>query len=133
MTLCGIPSAMDFSKFTTNSAILEESRKQNELGLKYARYSYALSDMSPGKNECMKLVYEHGIETSGGFPNGGKIENIVEGFTGMLCLYQLIVIENSDDEPLIFVATYQGTRYREENAKKMLELFQNALDELLLS
>lgn len=131
ITICGIPSSMDFDKFTQTDTILAEARRQNELGLRYAEHSYALRDMSPTKNECLKIVYEHGIDVPDNIPAWCKIEADTDHYTGMLGLFQIIIFEGAPDAPLTLIATYQGSRYSDESAKKLLDGFEQALNELL--
>ena len=131
ITICGIPAIMDFGKYTETDAILEEARRQNAWGLRYAEHSYALRDMSPAKNECLKIVYEHGIDVPENIPEWFQIEADTDHFTGMLGLFQIIIFESTPEAPLTLIATYQGSRYREESAKSMLCEFERALNELL--
>ena len=100
-------------------------------GMRYAEHSYALRDMSPAKNECLKIVYEHGIDVPENIPEWFQIEADTDHFTGMLGLFQIIIFENTPDAPLTLIATYQGSRYREESAESMLCEFERALNELL--
>lgn len=131
ITICGIPATMDFDKYPEADAILTEARRQNEWGLRYAEHSYALRDMSPAKNECLKIVYEHGINIPDNVPEWFQIEADTDHFTGMLGLFQIIIFEGAPEAPLTLIATYQGSRYRDESAKKMLAEFEKALNELL--
>lgn len=131
ITICGIPATMDFGKYTETDAILDEARRQNAWGLRYAEHSYALRDMSPAKNECLKIVYEHGIDVPENIPEWFQIEADTDHFTGMLGLFQIIIFESTPDAPLTLIATYQGSRYREESAESMLCEFERALNELL--
>ena len=131
ITLCGIPATMDFEKYTDTDAVLAEARRQNEWGLQYAEHSYALRDMSPAKNECLRIVYEHGIDIPDNVPDWFQIEEDTSLFTGMIGLFQIIIFEGEPDAPLTLIATYQGNRYREESARKMLVGFEEALNELL--
>ena len=57
LMIAGIPAGMDFSALTTRRQILDEARPQYELGHRYSEYSYALHNMSPTVNECMKICY----------------------------------------------------------------------------
>ena len=131
ITICGIPATMDFGKYAETDAILDEARRQNAWGLRYAEHSYALRDMSPAKNECLKIVYEHGIDVPENIPEWFQIEADTDHFTGMLGLFQIIIFESTPDAPLTLIATYQGSRYREESARSMLCEFERALNELL--
>ena len=131
ITICGIPATMDFGKYVETDAILDEARRQNGWGLRYAEHSYALRDMSPTKNECLKIVYEHGIDIPENIPEWFQIEADTDHFTGMLGLFQIIVFESTPNAPLTLIATYQGSRYREESAERMLREFEQALNELL--
>lgn len=131
ITICGIPATMDFGKYAETDAILDEARRQNAWGLRYAEHSYALRDMSPAKNECLKIVYEHGIDVPENIPEWFQIEADTDHFTGMLGLFQIIIFESTPDAPLTLIATYQGSRYREESAESMLCEFERALNELL--
>ena len=131
ITICGIPATMDFGKYAETDEILDEARRQNAWGLRYAEHSYALRDMSPAKNECLKIVYEHGIDVSENVPEWFQIEADTDHFTGMLGLFQIIIFESTPDAPLTLIATYQGSRYREESAGSMLRGFERALNELL--
>lgn len=131
ITICGIPATMDFDKCAEMDAILDEARRQNAWGLRYAEHSYALRDMSPARNECLKIVYEHGINIPDNIPEWFQIEADTDHFTGMLGLFQIIIFEGAPDAPLTLIATYQGSRYREESARKMLVEFEKALNELL--
>lgn len=131
ITICGIPATMDFDQYAETDAILEEARRQNVWGLRYAEHSYALRDMSPAKNECMKIVYEHGIDIPENIPEWFQIEADTDHFTGMLGLFQIIIFEGTPDAPLTLIVTYQGSRYREESAKSILGEFERALNELL--
>ncbi len=131
ITICGIPATMDFEKFTGKEEILAEARRQNELGIRYAEHSYALRDMSPTKNECLKIVYEHGIDIPENVPDWVEIWQDTDHFNGMLGLFQFIIFDGAPNEPLTLIATYQGSRYSEESAKKLIGEFAGALDELL--
>jgi len=131
ITICGIPATMDFNQYDNIGAVLEEARRQNAWGLRYAEHSYALRDMSPAKNECLKIVYEHGINVPDSIPEWFHIEADTDHFTGMLGLFQIIIFEGAPDAPLTLIATYQGSRYREESASKLLTAFDMALNELL--
>ena len=131
ITICGIPATMDFNQCADMDAVLEEARRQNAWGLQYAEHSYALRDMSPAKNECLKIVYEHGINVPDNIPEWFHIEADTDHFTGMLGLFQIIIFEGAPDAPLTLIATYQGSRYREETASKLLTAFDKALNELL--
>lgn len=131
ITICGIPSVMDFGKYADSDAILAEARRQNAWGLRYAEHSFALRDMSPAKNECMKIVYEHGITVPESIPGWFEIKADTDHFTGMLGLFQIIIFESTLDAPLTLIATYQGSRYREESARSLLRGFEQALNELL--
>lgn len=132
ITICGIPATMDFDKFVEMDDILSEARRQNEWGLRYAEHSYALRDMSPAQNECLKIVYEHGIEVPDTVPEWFEIKADTDHFTGMLGLFQIIIFEGAPNEPLTLIATYQGSRYRDESAGRLLAEFEKALDELLI-
>lgn len=131
ITICGIPATMDFNKCTDMDAVVEEARRQNAWGLRYAEHSYALRDMSPAKNECLKIVYEHGINVPDNIPEWFHIQADADHFTGMLGLFQIIIFEGAPDAPLTLIATYQGSRYREESASNLLAEFDKALNELL--
>ncbi len=131
ITICGIPATMDFDRFADTDEILAEARRQNEWGLRYAEHSYALRDMSPTQNECLKIVYEHGIDVPDSIPAWWKIEADTDHFTGMLGLFQIIIFEGTPDEPLTLIATYQGSRYRDASARRILDAFEGALNELL--
>ena len=131
ITICGIPATMDFDKYAETDAILDEARRQNAWGLRYAEHSYALRNMSPAKNEYLKIVYEHGISVPENIPEWFRIEEYTDHFTGMLGLFQIIIFESTPDAPLTLIATYQGSRYREESAENMLSAFEQALNELL--
>ena len=131
ITICGIPATMDFDQCVEMEDILKEARRQNAWGLRYAEHSYALRDMSPTRNECLKIVYEHGIDIPENVPDWFRIEADNDHFTGMLGLFQIIIFEAAPDAPLTLIATYQGSRYRAESAKRMLSEFERALNELL--
>ena len=131
LTLCGIPAVMDFDRCKDRESILAEARKQNELGLQYAEYSFALENMSPGQIESMKIVYEHGLDLPDNMPAGTTLEWDGGYYSGMLCLFQFLINENTADEPLTLVAVCQGSRYSEESAQRMTALFSDALEELL--
>ena len=131
LTLCGIPAVMDFDRCKDRESILAEARKQNELGLQYAEYSFALENMSPGQIESMKIVYEHGLDLPDNMPAGTTLEWDGGYYSGMLCLFQFLINEGAADEPLTLVAVCQGSRYSEESAQRMTALFSDALEELL--
>ena len=131
LTLCGIPAVMDFDRCKDRESILAEARKQNELGLQYAEYSFALENMSPGQIESMKIVYEHGLDLPDNMPAGTTLEWDGGYYSGMLCLFQFLINEGTADEPLTLVAVCQGSRYSEESAQRMTALFSDALEELL--
>ena len=131
LTLCGVPAVMDFDQCRDRDSILAEARKQNELGLQYAEYSFALENMSPGQAESMKIVYEHGLDLPDNMPAGTELAWDGGYYSGMLCLFQFLVNEGPADEPLTLVAVCQGSRYTEESARRMTVLFAEALDELL--
>ena len=131
ITLCGVPAVMDFDLCKDREAILAEARKQNELGLQYAEYSFALENMSPGQTESMKIVYEHGLDLPDNMPSGTTLTWDGGYYSGMLCLFQFLINEGAADEPLKLVAVCQGSRYSEESVQRMTALFADALDELL--
>ena len=131
LTLCGVPAVMDFGVCRDRESILAEARRQNELGLQYAEYSFALQNMSPGRSENMKIVYEHGLDLPENMPAGTTLQWDSDSYTGMLCLFQFIINEGAANEPLAVMAVCQGSRYREESVRRMLSLFTGALDELL--
>jgi len=131
LMLCGIPAVMDFDRCKDRESILAEARKQNELGLQYAEYSFALENMSPGQAESMKIVYEHGLDLPDNMPAGTTLAWDGGYYTGMLCLFQFLINEGAADEPLSLVAVCQGSRYSEESVQRMTALFADALDELL--
>ena len=129
--LCGVPAVMDFGRCTDRESILAEARRQNELGLQYAEYSLALENMSPGRTESMKIVYEHGLDLPDNMPDGTTLTLENDCYSGMLCMFQFIINEGPADEPLNLVAVCQGSRYSVESVRRMTALFSDALDELL--
>ena len=131
ITLCGVPAVMDFDLCKDRESILAEARKQNELGLQYAEYSFALENMSPGQAESMKIVYEHGLDLPENMPAGTTLAWDGGSYSGMLCLFQFLINEGAADEPLTLVAVCQGSRYKVESARRMTSLFADALDGLL--
>jgi len=131
ITLCGVPAVMDFDLCKDRESVLAEARKQNELGLQYAEYSLALENMSPGQAESMKIVYEHGLDLPDNMPAGTTLAWDGGSYSGMLCLFQFLVNEGAADEPLTLTAVCQGSRYKEESARRMTSLLADALDELL--
>ena len=131
LTLCGIPAMMDFGSCVTRDRILAEARRQNELGLQYAELSFALENMSPARNEYMKVVYEHGLTRPDNIPEGVSLAWDSSFYSSLLCLFQFIINEGTEDEPLSVIAECQGSRYREDSLRRMAALFTGALDELL--
>ena len=131
LMIAGIPAAMDFSALTTRRQILGEARRQYELGHRYSEYSYALHNMSPTVNECMKICYLPGNDDPGNLPEGSDLTVWLDSMEGMLCLVQIIIMEAGADQPLLMKVTYQGTRYFPENMERLLRLYLHALDELL--
>lgn len=132
LCLCGVPAMMDFGRCRSREEILDEARRQNELGLQYAEYSYALQNMSPALSENLKVVYEHGLELPENMPEGTVLESVDESYDADLCLFQFFIWENGKDKPLNVFANAQGSRYSAESVRRMSELFTGALDELLL-
>ena len=131
ITLCGVPAALDFEKCDTREKIIAEARHQNELGMQYAQYSYAAHNMSPTVNECMKVVYEHGLDDPDNIPDGFTLEADRSFFNGMLALFQYVIYEKGPDEGITVLSVGQGTRYKQETIDKLGELFCECLDELL--
>jgi hypothetical protein len=131
ITLCGVPAVMDFTLCRGRKAVLAEARRQNELGLQYAEYSYALHNMSPAKTESLKIVFEHGLDLPDNMPAGTALTWYGGSYSGVLCLFQFIIFENGADQPLNLTAVYQGSRYSEQSAQRLTFLFRDALDELL--
>lgn len=127
----GIPAAMDFDELTTRAQILQEARRQFNLGHRCCEYSYGLRSMSPTRFESMKICYLPGSDDPGNLPEGSDITVWMEPMEGMLCLALIVIAENGPSLPLALRCAYQSTRYSAGSIEKLLRLFSEALDELL--
>ena len=131
ITLCALPFAMDFDQLTTPDAILQDAKKQSDLGKRFSEYSYALHDMSPCVHENMAVCYLPGDDDPGNMPEGSQMSVSVDALNGMMGLAQILITESGPDAPLTVICAYQKTRYRAEHMDTLARLFLEALNELL--
>ncbi len=131
ITLSAFPIAMDFDTLTTPEAILQDAKKQSDLGKRLSEYSYALHGMSPCLHEHMAVCYLPGNDDPGNLPEGSEMCVSVDALNGMMGLAQILICENGPDAPLTVICAYQKTRYRPESMDTLVRLFLDALNELL--
>ncbi|MBR5361082.1 MAG: hypothetical protein IK123_09360, partial [Lachnospiraceae bacterium] len=94
--------------------LLNEVKKQSEIGIKYSEYSYAIRKISPAEDERILIVYEHGIGAPDTMPDDVAIHDYYDANTGTSCLYQVLIFEKGSDLPFTLLFNYMDSRYSKE-------------------
>lgn len=133
ITTESISTNIDLQKFNSNDDYIQEVKRQSMEGIRYSVYSAAFEDMSPGLSERMNIVYQNGSDLPENAPEGASLKSYFDYHTGSLSMFQIMINERAENEPLQVIFVYNKRKYKAESVAKFAEIFHKKLSDLLPS
>ncbi len=133
LTLCAIPTSVDFSRIKGTDDLLIAVNEQVNIGYQYAGYSYALHQSSPSENEYFRVIFQKNMSFDSFVPNGFELKQNYDDLNGLPSMLQTVIYPGENNEPLSFIFAGNVSRYTTERIKQLGKLFIMAFDECLLS
>lgn len=127
ITTESISTNINLQKFNSNDDYIQEVKRQSMEGIRYSVYSAAFEDMSPGLSERMNIVYQNGSDLPENAPEGASLRSYFDYHTGSLSMFQIMINEREDDEPLQVIFVYNKRKYKAESVAKFAEIFHKKL------
>lgn len=129
ITTESITTNINLRKFNSNEDYIQEVKRQSMEGIRYSAYSAAFEDMSPGLSERMNIVYQNGADLPENAPEGASLRSYYDYHTGSLSMFQIMINERAEDEPLQVIFVYNKKKYKAESVAKFAEILHNKLAE----
>lgn len=127
ITTQSITTSIDLEDFCSREEYIQEVKDQSMEGIRYSAFSSAFDDMSPGLSERMNIVYQNGTDLPENLPEGADISAYFDYHTGSLSMFQIMISEKDEDEPLKVVFVYNKSKYKEESVAAFAEIFHRKL------
>lgn len=132
LTISAIATAIDFDKIKSDDDLFAEIRRQAAIGIQYAPFSFAVSNVSPAVNDYIKIVNDGEILMPDNLPDGTELAQPFELKNATLCTYQCIVLPQEDSNtPISLLFNCNIVHYKAESVKRFNKLVFEALEEFL--
>jgi hypothetical protein len=130
ITIESISTNIDLDDFDSNEGLIQEIKEQSIHGIRYSTFSSAFDDMSPGLSERTNIVYQNGSDMPENAPEGVDIKATFDYHTGAISMFQIMISEQEEDEPLKAIFVYNKKRYKEKSVAEFADIFHRKLAEL---
>ena len=127
ITTKSITTNIDLKDFGSREEYIQDVKDQSMYGIRHSAFSSAFDDMSPGLSERMNIVYQNGTALPENVPEGADISAYFDYHTGSLSMFQIMISEQGEDEPLKTVIVYNKRKYKEESVAAFSEIFHRKL------
>ena len=126
-----ITTNMDFQTFDSEEKIIQEVKRQAMLGMRYSAISAAFIDLSPGLSERMNIVYQQGKSIPENTPEGAVIQPFFTYHTASQAMFQIMINEQGEDQPLQLIIVYNQKRYKAESVDTFAALYRKDIGNFL--
>lgn len=129
--LSGIPCTVDLSAFPDPRQLLDEVKRQNAEGIRYADCSYAIAGFKPVEEERFKVIFEPRIKRMKQLPVPFERVSIYDALEGNTTVFSVIAYEGTEEDNLSLILGYNAALYDDESIARFGREYLTALEELV--
>lgn len=129
--LSEIPCTVDLSAFSDRRQLLDEVKRQNAEGIRYADCSYAIADFKPVEEGRFKIVFEPRIKRMKQLPIPFERIAIFDALEGNPSVFSIIAYEGMEEDNLSLILGYNAALYDDDSIARFGGEYMKALGECI--